>query len=149
MNQPSLHPVSVAAVITDPLGWILVIQPPDNNQWRLPGGVLEPAETIEAAVVRSVREETGVEVWPTRLTGVYKNMNSGLITLVMRAELVSGEPHPTGASAGVTWWNTEHVTEGQAEAFTIQVFDALRDEAVPAIRHHDGVNLLASSTAGD
>jgi 8-oxo-dGTP diphosphatase len=142
MTQPSLHSVSVAAVITDPLGRILVIQRRDNSQWQLPGGVLELDETIDAGVAREIREETGVEVRPTRLTGVYKNMKLGVLALVLRAEVISGEPRPTDESVDVAWWNTEQVTEGQPAAFAIRVFDALRDEPIPAIRHHDGVNLL-------
>ncbi len=69
------HSVSVAGVITDDHGRALLIQRRDNQRWEPPGGVLEPGETIYDGLRREVREETGLEVEPIALTGVYKNMN--------------------------------------------------------------------------
>lgn len=37
---------------------------PGLGQWGLPGGVIEPGETAEAAAARELREEAGVDVPP-------------------------------------------------------------------------------------
>ena len=39
-----------------------------------PGGILELDEPIETGVRRELKEETGLDIDPTALTGVYKNM---------------------------------------------------------------------------
>lgn len=143
MSQPNRHSVSVAAVITNDDGNVLVIKRRDNGAWQLPGGVLELNETIDDGVIREVREETGVQIKPIRLTGIYKNMNLGVVALVLRAELISGQPQPTDESAEVAWWTPDQVAAQQSEAFGIRILDALRDTYIPAIRHHDGTNLLA------
>ncbi len=53
------------AVVRDEAGRILLVlrgREPSRGLWSLPGGRLEPGETAEAALVREVREETGLEV---------------------------------------------------------------------------------------
>lgn len=52
---------------------ILLTQRADNAQWCLPGGGMEPGESIVEACVREVWEETGLEVRITRLLGVYSS----------------------------------------------------------------------------
>jgi mutator protein MutT len=44
---------------------------PLAGEWSLPGGRLELGESIEQAIVREVQEETGLEVQPLQLLGVY------------------------------------------------------------------------------
>lgn len=64
---------ATAAVIRDQAGRVLLIRRGDGRGWSLPGGFVEPGERIADAVVREVREETGLEVEPTRLVGVYSD----------------------------------------------------------------------------
>jgi 8-oxo-dGTP diphosphatase len=42
---------------------------PAAGEWSVPGGRVEPRETLHAAVVREVREETGLEVVVERFLG--------------------------------------------------------------------------------
>jgi 8-oxo-dGTP diphosphatase len=55
----------VGAVIRDDAGRLLMIlrgHDPGKGLWSIPGGRIEPGETPEQAVVREVREETGLDV---------------------------------------------------------------------------------------
>lgn len=61
--------VGVGAIVFDDAGRVLLIErgkPPSAGLWSVPGGKLEPRETLAQAVAREVREETGlvVEVGP-------------------------------------------------------------------------------------
>ncbi len=62
---------SVSAVIFGVRGRLLLQQRSDGGQWGLPGGSVEIGESVSAAVVREVREETGLTVTLKRLVGVY------------------------------------------------------------------------------
>ena len=140
MNTPR-HSVSVAAVITDDHGRALLIQRRDNSQWEPPGGVLELGESIEDGLRREAREETGLDVEPVALTGVYKNMTRGIIALVFRCKITGGELAVTDETVAYRWADEHDIRELAAEAYAIRVIDALRGETA-AIRHHDGTHLL-------
>src|SRR5690625_824877 len=61
------------AVIPDDSQRILAIQRRDNGLWALPTGHVEPGETVSAAVVREIGEETGLKVRIERLVGLYSD----------------------------------------------------------------------------
>lgn len=50
----------VGALVTDGAGRVLLVH--EDGRWLLPGGEVEPDETLEEALVREVREETGLAV---------------------------------------------------------------------------------------
>jgi ADP-ribose pyrophosphatase YjhB (NUDIX family) len=62
----------VGAIVTDAGGRLLLIQrghEPEAGRWSLPGGRVRPGESDADAVVREVREETGLVVAPGALVG--------------------------------------------------------------------------------
>ncbi|HEY6274895.1 MAG TPA: NUDIX domain-containing protein [Streptosporangiaceae bacterium] len=67
------HPIRcVGAIVTGPGGRLLLVRrghEPEAGRWSLPGGRVQPGESDEQAVVREVREETGLVVTPGRLVG--------------------------------------------------------------------------------
>jgi 8-oxo-dGTP diphosphatase len=55
-------------------GSVLLVRrgrPPFKGRWAFPGGFVEYYETVEEAIQREVREETGLEIRPVGLVGVY------------------------------------------------------------------------------
>jgi 8-oxo-dGTP diphosphatase len=67
MTQAALPTVLVvAAALIDPDGRVLIAQRPEGKAlaglWEFPGGKVEPGERPEAALIRELREELGIDV---------------------------------------------------------------------------------------
>lgn len=62
---------SVGAIVRNEAGQILFLVRADNGLWDLPAGAIDPGETPAQAVVREVREETGLLVEPVSIAGVF------------------------------------------------------------------------------
>jgi 8-oxo-dGTP diphosphatase len=69
--------------------------PPYKGSWALPGGFVEYGETVEEAVIREVKEETGIIIEITGLLGVYsdpaRDPRGHLITVCFLASKIEGE----------------------------------------------------------
>jgi 8-oxo-dGTP diphosphatase len=70
-TYPTRPFLAVSAVIFRD-GRVLIVRrgrPPSPGVYTLPGGGVELGETLEAAVIREVREETGLDIEPVELAG--------------------------------------------------------------------------------
>lgn len=144
MTEQRPHSVSVAGIVVNDEGKVLVIRRRDNGHWEPPGGILEINETFEDGVRREVHEETGVWVTVERLTGVYKNMVHGIVALVFRCTPESGQIATTDESREVRWMTPDEAIEVMVPAYAVRVEDAVwRDVAVT--RAHDGTSTIVST----
>jgi 8-oxo-dGTP diphosphatase len=109
----------VGAVIRDGAGRLLMIlrgHDPGRGLWSIPGGRIEPGETAEDAVVREVREETGLEVrcGPLLGTAELPGLAGALVDIRdYRAFLVAGATATAIAgddAADVRWVTDAEVT---------------------------------------
>lgn len=144
MTDTPKHSVSVAGIVVNNRGQVLVIRRSDNGHWEPPGGVLEIGESFEAGVRREVAEETGFRVSVDRLTGVYKNMNRAVVALVFRCSPLDEDQHSTDNEAtSVRWIDPADAIELMDPAYAVRVSDALSN-AAPTTRSHDGVHLIGA-----
>ena len=68
-----IQPGCSAIVYQDAGQKVLLTQRTDNGRWCLPGGRLDPGESVEECCVREVLEETGLIVEVQKMVGVYSN----------------------------------------------------------------------------
>jgi 8-oxo-dGTP diphosphatase len=119
----------VGAVVRDEHGRLLLIQrghDPGAGLWSLPGGRVEPGETDAEALVREMREETGLVVEAGELLGSVRRpyRDGDVIDIRDYAATVIGGTLNAGDDAADARWVAEQdfaslpVTEGLAEILT-------------------------------
>jgi 8-oxo-dGTP diphosphatase len=73
IGHATLLSAAASAIVRDEAGRVLLIRRGGGEGWSLPGGGMEPGDTIAGCVVREAFEETGLHVEPVRLVGVYSD----------------------------------------------------------------------------
>jgi 8-oxo-dGTP diphosphatase len=78
-QYPKKPVVGVGAIILDDDQILLEKRKnsPGKGKWTVPGGLVDLGETAEQAVIREVKEETGLEVYDPRLVDVVNYISLG------------------------------------------------------------------------
>ncbi|HEX9899080.1 MAG TPA: NUDIX hydrolase [Candidatus Methylomirabilis sp.] len=74
-------------------GGVLLVQrgiEPSYGKWVFPGGYVDRGESLEAAAIREVKEESGLDVRLTRLLGVYSSPGHPVILIAYAGEVTGG-----------------------------------------------------------
>jgi 8-oxo-dGTP diphosphatase len=80
--------MSVHAVITDDRSRVLLLrQTYGNLSWGLPGGAVDPGETVLDTLRRECREELGCDVEVGPITGIYYHKQFNSHALLFRCSL--------------------------------------------------------------
>ena len=92
--------VNAAVVLRDAQGRIMLEKRADCRMWGVPGGRVEPGESIADAARREILEETGLDIRVTRLLGVYSGPGDRILSfpdnvvhvidVLVEAEVLSG-----------------------------------------------------------
>ena len=100
---------AVSAVVMDAAGRYLLVRrsrEPEAGRWALPGGRVEPGETLADALAREVLEETGLTVRPGREVGVVRRSAPGSGTYEIHcfiADHLAGEAVAGSDASSVRW----------------------------------------------
>lgn len=97
------------AIVHDAAGRLLLVRrgrEPGRGLWSVPGGRCEPGEPAAAAVVREVREETGLDVRVERVVGRVERDGPGGVTYViddLACVVLGGTPAAGDDAEEVRW----------------------------------------------
>jgi 8-oxo-dGTP pyrophosphatase MutT (NUDIX family) len=112
---------SVTVAVRDGGGRLLLIHRTDNDLWALPGGGIDPGETVRQAGVRETEEETGYHVRITGLVGIYTDPRHVIVysdgevraqfSICMRATVTGGSARISRESSEVVWQPVDRLGE--------------------------------------
>ena len=117
----------------------------DNGLWCLPGGHMEPGESVEECCVREVFEETGLKVRAMRLTGVYSNPDqlvvypygnqAHFVVLNFEVEVVDGKLGLSDETSEVGYFTLDEIiTMPMHDRHADRIEDALANQNEAFIR---------------
>jgi 8-oxo-dGTP pyrophosphatase MutT (NUDIX family) len=112
--------VAVTAAVRNQSGELLMIERTDNGLWALPGGALDLGESVVEAARREVREETGIDVKISGLSGIYSDPRHVIayddgevrqeFSLCFHAKPVGGNLRPSSESHAARWISPDSLT---------------------------------------
>ena len=110
---------AASAVVADTKGRLLLAKRTDNELWTIPGGGMEPGETIVATAIREVKEETGIAVEVVSLIGIYSNpqhvveYSDGEVrqqfSVCFACRPVGGDPKPSDETSEVGYFTPDEI----------------------------------------
>lgn len=106
--------VGAIAVDDDRLLMVRRGRGPAAGEWSIPGGRVEPGELVAEAVVREVREETGIDVVCTELAGWVERVGDDhhfVILDFMTTVISDGDPVAGDDAAEARWIPLSDVTD--------------------------------------
>jgi ADP-ribose pyrophosphatase YjhB (NUDIX family) len=120
----------VGAVVVDRAGRVLLVRrarPPSIGSWTLPGGKLEEGESLEEAVLRELREETGLRANVVCALGVVPIAREGFAYAIHEYLLTPiGDTTPRAAddAAAACWASRTELSARGVSSEAVAVIDA-------------------------
>jgi 8-oxo-dGTP pyrophosphatase MutT (NUDIX family) len=134
-----------AAFIRDSEGRILLTRRSDNGRWCLPGGHVDPGESVAEACIREVMEETGLAVEVIRMIGVYSSPDylvsypdgrrAQFVSVCLEARITSGSPAVSEETTEVGFFSLEEARRMDVmESHAQRIEDGILDREAAFVR---------------
>lgn len=130
---------------------LLLVRKPNEKQWRLPGGFVEPGSpSLEANARREVQEETGIAITTPHYVssqGIddwrYRGEIDKIMTALFVATKLSGGLRPDDDVEEARWFNTDGLDNWQIRSDQSTIVRNHQELVVEALAFQGGKVLLA------
>ncbi|MDY9928028.1 NUDIX hydrolase [Methanosarcina sp.] len=116
MNLEKPYIISVYAILRNEKGEFLLLRRSENSRtnpgkWDLPGGKVNPEESLKEAVIREVWEETGISIVPGEIAGEvnFELPEKKVIAVVFNGGYVIADIKLSYEHMEYAWFSLEHI----------------------------------------
>jgi ADP-ribose pyrophosphatase YjhB (NUDIX family) len=140
-----IHLSCSAVLFNSEKNQVLLTRRTDNGMWCLPGGMIDPGETVAEGCAREILEETGLKVRITRFTGIYSDPNqlviypdnnqAHIIALNFEVDLLGGEMRLSNETDDIRFFPVAEALEMDLfHSHVLRIRDALTMQDAAFIR---------------
>lgn len=132
--------VAVGAIVRRGDDILLVLRgnPPNENQWAIPGGRLHLGETLQQAAEREILEETGIRIQAREVVYTFEhierdhagNVQFHYVVLDLAADYLAGEPQGGDDAREARWIPLTQLAQWPVNSTTLQALRQLFPERV-------------------
>lgn len=145
-KMPDAVRAGANAAIFNERGQLVMQKRSDNGFWCMPGGNMDPGESIEECAVREALEETGLVVRVKRLIGIYSDPKTysimrypdgtliQYVIVLFECEYLSGELRVSEEGTEVAWFDPTALPENTLLSHRIRIRDAMAASGAPFVR---------------
>jgi ADP-ribose pyrophosphatase YjhB (NUDIX family) len=120
--------IGTFGIIMDENKRVLLCHRRDLDLWNLPGGKVEEKESPWVAVIREIKEETGLETKITHLSGVYSKPDKNEIVFSFICEVKGGEITMTDEADKIEYFDLDKIPENTSPKHIERVKDYFSDK---------------------
>ncbi len=118
------------ATVLDDEKRVLLVRRRDLDIWECPGGAAEAEETPKEAVIREVREETGLSVSAAEIAGLYWRPNKKTLVVQFLCSMDGDSTHPTDEAVQIGYFPVDHLPDRLAPVVRQRIEDSLANRGI-------------------
>jgi len=127
------HSLAVAVMVLDDDDNILLVKS-FRRGWEFPGGYVNRGESIKAAAIREVKEESGLDIKLKRTLGVEHDMNRSVSVFVFEGKMVGGILSTSAENDAVSFFTyDEAMNKITLKNFKDRLFKCINENETPYI----------------
>lgn len=130
--------IGAFAIIFDNAGCVLLCHRRDMDLWTLPGGGMESGELPTDAVIREVKEETGLDVTIGRLIGVYGKQDRDDVVFAFTCNVTGGQLTETDESDACRYFALDDIPLNTNPKQIERIYDAIDPGDQPLFKLQEG-----------
>jgi ADP-ribose pyrophosphatase YjhB (NUDIX family) len=126
--------IGAFAIIFNENEEVLLSHRRDMDIWNLPGGGVEPHEMPDEAVIREVKEETGMDVTIERLVGVYGKVEKDELVFAFVCQVTGGQLILTDEADQHNYFAGDVIPSNTSPKQVERIHDAMKQTTQPIFR---------------
>lgn len=134
--------IGAAAIIVNEKNEVLLNHRTDFDLWDLPWWCVEPWETPRDAVIREVKEETGLDVQIKELLGIYSKTDEDALTFQFIVEIIGWATTVSDEASEIVFFDKDALPKNTLPKHIERIKDYFSDSKRPILKEQKGKSTI-------